>query len=449
VVPLYWLGREFFDRRVCFWAVLLFQALPASGRVLGDGLSESFFLLCAAAGLLFACRALRRGSWPGLAAAGLLGGLAYLTRPEGGLLVAATGLVLFGLQFRPRFRTGWGRFLARAACLSAPALAVAVPYMLTIGGLTAKMAAVNIIYYSSREQPAEPVLASRPASVVDPPLAVWWGDKDHSGRFVWAVRSLARVLARAFFYVLWVPTLIGLWRFRARLTRLPGAWVLLLVNLGLVAALFRVTVVMGYVSERHLLLLVLCYIFWTAAGLDLLAGQLVGWLSRGWPALAGTRWGDGRSWAVVVLLAATAVPLIKKSLEPLHGGRSGFRTAGYWLAEHSSPDERLIDPFGWTYYYSGRTFHEPMPGTLPVGEVPPRYVVIDETGNEHPHLLGYPLAKKLIEEGHAQLLQSWDLAGGKVVLYRLLWPAKAGMREPRFGEAWLTHVPARLSQGGV
>src|SRR5262249_45727200 len=82
VVPMFYLGRELFDRRVAFWATLLFQCLPAGGRVMADGLSDSLFLLWAATGLVFAARALRTGSLPGFALAGLATGLAYLTRPE-------------------------------------------------------------------------------------------------------------------------------------------------------------------------------------------------------------------------------------------------------------------------------------------------------------------------------------------------------------------------------
>src|SRR5947209_3580317 len=47
VAPLYWLGRELFSRRVAFGAVLMFQCLPCSGRIVADGLSEGVFLLFA------------------------------------------------------------------------------------------------------------------------------------------------------------------------------------------------------------------------------------------------------------------------------------------------------------------------------------------------------------------------------------------------------------------
>ncbi|HJT78512.1 MAG TPA: glycosyltransferase family 39 protein, partial [Gemmataceae bacterium] len=60
VVPMYYLGRELFNRTAGFWAAVLFQLLPASCRVLSDALSEATFLLFAATALYFAVRALRR-----------------------------------------------------------------------------------------------------------------------------------------------------------------------------------------------------------------------------------------------------------------------------------------------------------------------------------------------------------------------------------------------------
>jgi hypothetical protein len=112
LVPMFFLGRELFDRRIAFWGCLLFQCLPTSGKVMGDGLSDTLFLLFACAGLWFAFVALRRGTWPLFALTGLAGGLAYLTRPEGALIVGATGLVLIGL-FVGR-RRSWRFVLGRA-----------------------------------------------------------------------------------------------------------------------------------------------------------------------------------------------------------------------------------------------------------------------------------------------------------------------------------------------
>src|SRR5262249_20130028 len=98
VIPMFLLGKELFDRNVGFWAAVLFQALPATGRFLSDGVSEATFLMLAAVSLCVGVRALRVESILLFGFCGLFAGLAFLTRPEGGLVVAAAGIVLLGCQ---------------------------------------------------------------------------------------------------------------------------------------------------------------------------------------------------------------------------------------------------------------------------------------------------------------------------------------------------------------
>ena len=80
VIPMFFLGRELFDRRVGFWATLLFQCLPASGRLLADGLSESQFLLFAATALWLAVVAFNRRSPWCFAGVGLFGRFSLISQ---------------------------------------------------------------------------------------------------------------------------------------------------------------------------------------------------------------------------------------------------------------------------------------------------------------------------------------------------------------------------------
>src|SRR6266851_2803311 len=104
VIPMFFLGKALFSRSVGFWAALLFQVLPTSSRVMADGLSEGTFLLFAATGLWLGVIALRGQSKVLFGLAGLAGGLAYLTRPEGAAVVAATGAALLGMQVNKVWR---------------------------------------------------------------------------------------------------------------------------------------------------------------------------------------------------------------------------------------------------------------------------------------------------------------------------------------------------------
>ncbi len=420
VIPMFLLGREWFSQRVSFWATLLFQCLPAAGRVLGDGLSEPLFLLCATVSLLCGTRSLRTGSLTGLALAGLTGALAYLTRPEGAVLVAAVGLVLLVLQIFRIHPGSWGRVGLGLTCLTTPALVIMVPYMLVIGHFTTKMGPSTGFKFAAVEAPVTPQAASR-LGMPAQPLARWMLDDPRAtNRYVWSVGAFALVLLRAFFFVLWVPALMGLWSLRDRFGRSPGLWVLALVNLAVALALFRVTLVMGYISERHLLLLLLSLSYWVVAGIDVAAGSLASWVLRRRPLLAASPWGTSQRWSLVLLLLATVIPMVK-SLEALHDNRLGFRAAGYWMAQHTEPADPFYDPFGWTYYYAGRVFQEPVLGSA-ASPVPPRYVLLEQTRNQHLHLAGWKQAKRLIKDGHGQVVHSWDIPRGKLQLYEVSLP---------------------------
>lgn len=400
VIPMYYLGRELFDRRISFWGALLFQCLPASGRVLGDGLSEGLFLFWSAGSLLYAARGLRSGCPLCFLLCGLGGGLAFLTRPEGAVLIVAAGLVLVLLPFWPTFRCTWERLTVRLACLVVPAILVALPFNLTIGRLTAKPSAGGLL--AALEPSGLPDQAqARP--LIAQPLAIWWTGPDvgTTGRFGWGMQVLLQILSRTLFWGLWVFTLYGLWYHRRRLAGIPLTWVLAVVIAMMLALLYRITIRLGYLSERHMLLVLLCLIYPTAAGIDQL-GRL----------LAGPREKFATAWTLGLLLLLTAIPAYK-SLESIHHNRVGFRDVGGWLAEHTIATDPIYDPFGWSYFYAGRVFTEPLPGSG-VRQPPPRYVVVEEeTGNNHPHLSGWAHAQELIRQGQGHVVHSHDLPKGK------------------------------------
>jgi Dolichyl-phosphate-mannose-protein mannosyltransferase len=422
VIPMFFLGLQLFNRRISFWATLLFQCLPASGRVLGDGLSEALFLLWAASCLLFAARALRTGSLFSFALCGLCSGLAFLTRPEGIALVTATGLVLLGRQFLAHCRSDGRQFLLRGATLAVATLVVILPYMLVMGRLAAKLGTQHTLGLVGAEQALpNPPAELLPSGLTATPLAVWWpthGDDDPLARYAWSARMLFQMLGRALFWGLWIPTLIGLWYARDYSWRIPGAWVMLALFAMVMTVLFRITVIMGYLSERHMLLLVLCLSYWTVVGLDWMGHGLAAVLA--WLRPAGRSLTSNPACSLVLLTALTVIPAYK-SLETLHSNRFGFRDAGQWLAHHTAPEDPILDPFGWAYYYAGRIFTEPLPPS-PSCDASPRYVILEETDNDHKHLQGWPEAKKAVKQGHGQVVQDWPVSRGRIAVYEVSLP---------------------------
>ncbi len=399
VVPMYYLGRELFNRTAGFWAALLFQLLPASCRVLSDALSEATFLLFAATALYLAVRALRRPSPVLFALCGLFSALAYLTRPEGALIAAATGVVLLALQWTRHRRLAWRTVLACGASLAVATMLVGSPIYLATGKITLKPTANDLMNRPrSAGKPGGRGTAGPGDEALAPPsdltgrarpqaaalLALWRIDPKglfHKRSVLWGLWALAFEIIKGTQYGAWLPALLGLWWFRGRLRAVPGAWVPLLVCLAIVLLLWRVATLLGYVSDRHTVLLLLCGSYWAVAAVAKVGEHLAGWLGLWAPGLAAKA---VRRALLAALLLALLAPALPRSLEPLHANRAGFRDVGFWLAEHAEPSDHILDPYSWANYYAGRVFQ----GETPSPSARTEYVVLEDSQNEHRHLPG-------------------------------------------------------------
>ena len=237
VLPMYYLGRDLFGRRAAFWGTALFQCLPVNARVLSDGLSEATFLLLASTALLLAVRGMRGGRAAPFAGCGVFSGLAYLTRPEGALIVPATGLVLVAMQFISTWRRSWVRALTCLAALLLTAAAVAGPYVLVNGRLTNKPTPRRLWEPGADEAPVgwHGVHGPLTASV----LAIY-APGTLKDRHLWGLYAIATEVTKDFHYLAVLPLLIGLWSFREQLKTRCGAWVLLVLCLLHFLILWRV-----------------------------------------------------------------------------------------------------------------------------------------------------------------------------------------------------------------
>jgi 4-amino-4-deoxy-L-arabinose transferase-like glycosyltransferase len=386
VVPMFLFGRDLFGRSTGFWAALIFQCLPAAGCVFADGLSEGLFLLLSATALLAALRAFRGHAPIWFALTGLFGGLAYLTRPEGALTVAATGLVLLAVQCSRSRRASWRRFLACGTALAATAIAAGCPIVVLTGKLIDKPTPERVLGEAIAcrgEPPAERWTAGAAL-----PFAIWLPDLgDDSSRK--GCEAVVHEFVRGGHYISWLPMLLGVCWFRDRLRLFPGAWVALLLSLAIVVLMWRVASLLGYVSDRHLLLPLLCGTCWAVAFVPKLVtvcaavGRMLpglGQMGDRLPAAADPVW-------ATLLLAGFAVSALPKTLEPLHANRKGFREAGLWIAERCRPWDEVEDPYAWSHYYAGKVFVEDQSPAPPPGETKVRYVVI-EVGRDHPRIPG-------------------------------------------------------------
>lgn len=354
---LYLLGRELFHARVGFWGAMLFQLLPSSGRLLGDGLSEPLFFLWSALALWAAARGLRNDSPRWMAALGVFSGLAYLTRPEG-LLIAAVAVLVVVIARRA---------LLRAVIIVLPLLLVAVPYMATIRGVTAKPSAGYFLDPNRLNDKKEAAVLAQPL-----PFAKWeldWGKgNDPSKRWGWAFGALLSVVDRAFLHGLELFAALACWLTRDRWRRDPAFAVCGLLSLLMLALCYRVAQSNGYLSERHVMLVFLVGIFWTVVGIDAVARRMPRPMTT----------------ATVFLLTLSGIGLARTA-QPLHTDRAGFRQAGEWIAANTLPGDKILDPYAHAYYHSGRIFTEGRTD-LEASRPDTCYVVLEKSNNQHPHL---------------------------------------------------------------
>ena len=144
-----------------------------SARLLADGLNEATYLLFAVTALYLASRALEGRSPLWFLAAGVSGGLAYLTRPEGALTVVALGLVLFALQALPPWRRPWRNLLLCGTSLAVGAAVIGGPLYLLSGRIVLKPAAAKVLETSEYNAPLVPEPPPEPDESLAPGQHRW------------------------------------------------------------------------------------------------------------------------------------------------------------------------------------------------------------------------------------------------------------------------------------
>jgi hypothetical protein len=177
----------------------------------------------------------------------------------------------------------------------------------------------------------------------------------------------------------------------------------------------RVALLAGYLSDRHLLIVILAVALWAAVGLCEAARRLEVGLSHGW--------------ARVVfpgLLAGLTLPPLWRSLEPLHEDRLGYREAGLWLAEQGFPTDLVVDPHCWAAYYAGRAF----PNPASEDQMGPRvvYVVLDQRGAQRSQVPTVEFARRVAAHGQVSFRAKNPSDKGKspeVVVFSVRLPSSA------------------------
>jgi hypothetical protein len=340
VVPLYLVALELFGGASAWFAVVLALAVPMTGHVLADVLSEGTFLLFWTWGLYTALRFLRAGSFAWLPPTIGFAALAYLARPEGLLLPMALVACLAAMPVLRSTRMLWPRWWAAVGFLViGPAILVG-PYVAMKGGLGTKPAVARLLGTAPKSAPTA-VERQRP---LDP-------DQTTGQTYLLATRAMAEAVRDAVTIPLLPFVVVGF-----VLAWPPGArarsW--LLVTIILVAsalALIRLHATGGYCTPRHAMVMAYLLIPAAASGVHTLVNRLT--IPGRWVGLDDARYKPGPAiWAVVIggMLAFSG----RATFAPINEPMAGYRDAGRWVAEHVPPGEKVADVTGLSLFYGGR-----------------------------------------------------------------------------------------------
>ncbi len=407
VFPTYWLGRMLFSSKfVGFAGAMIFQTLPTIAHLSCDAVSESLYLLFATTALLFGARGLRRRSAGTTLLCGIFAGLTYLVRPEGVMVPLAVGLAIAGAGL---FRT-WTKTesVGQLLALGIGFAFIGGPYMMAIGGFSNKTSFNELIERLKGKAPKPLWQGEANAGAVRSP--VLFADFYQEGnKPAWAAGAIAKETTKAAHYSAFFLGLVGMLIHRRRIAADPGLALLPLLGLVNVAVLAALAFKIGYVSERHTVVVVLVLALFAASALEPL-WKLFGLLPRV---------GAGG------LLFAVVAASLPSALKAAHENRAGHPHAGRFLAEHVGPRDAVIDPFCWAEWYAGRTLY-----AVPADPVPPaaRWVVMETGKSPHSRLPRYADAVNVINDGknRAELVYWWpeDLTESeareraKVLVYR-------------------------------
>jgi hypothetical protein len=237
-------------------------------------------------------------------------------------------------------------------------------------------------------------------------------------RLVWGSEAVAEETVKSLHYLPAGFALIGLIVLRRRITGDPGLFVLLVLAALNTGLLLYLAARVGYVSERHTILLVMIGCLFAGAALKPLAAGLASIPT------VGQLWAGKYAWAgFLVMLTATALP---STVKPLHANREGHKHAGHWLASRVKDGDCLIDPFEWAQWYAWRSLYF-VPNDPPADPPPVfTYAVVDDKlrAEEHLRLPRMPDALNVAADGRSEVVYHWPenlpVEQAKVKVYRLI-----------------------------
>ncbi len=323
---LWFLTRLAFDTRTAGVAIFIVAVLPIFRESASDVLRDTPHLVLLLLSAYFLIRHLRTGQLLPLVLTGTLNGLSYWIRPEGVVVWAAGALLLiFGGANTPA--SGRRLVVARLAVLTLPTALLVLPGPLLMGTIGSR-GAVGVL---GTEDWIGTVLAHPVSTMAG--MAV-----DLIGDFAYGLR-----------YVLLPVLALGLFgRRRLRADPVVSRVAVLLVVIH-TCLLVGFHLVLGFSSQRYVMLPVALSIPWVAAGAVRLA-QLPGSVKSDHSAFSYARNHQNR--LLVLLVLAFVAGMLPRTLRPLHRQREELVSVAHWLKGQAIAGDCVLSNSPYVPFYA-------------------------------------------------------------------------------------------------
>jgi hypothetical protein len=167
--------------------------------------------------------------------------------------------------------------------------------------------------------------------------------------------AFSKELLQGLYYVGLAPALLGFWWSLASLRRQVAFWALAIYAAMHSCILIALAMSVHYVSDRHVMPLLLCASFFVVIGLRELTWRA---LARINASDAAPKWYRSAPVWFAVCLVALLVAALPRSMQRLHGMRAPNHEVGVWLQKRVHPDDVVEDDHAWSAYFSGINFWE-------------------------------------------------------------------------------------------
>lgn len=228
-----------------------------------------------------------------------------------------------------------------------------------------------------------------------------------------SVRAVALEICQGLHYAGIVPVLLGLWWSLAALHRHPGFWVLAGFASIHVAILVRLAMSVSYVSDRHVMILVILSSYFVIVGVRETMNRI---LAR-WQQEPNPRIVYSPAFWTILLLVAFFVACLPKATQRLHGNRTGNHEAGLWLQKQIERGDVIVDDHNWSHFFAGMLFQEGRDTPLPADLKPTCYVVT--TRSRDPFIDAKRQTEKIAAD--ARVVYVWpeasEVAKARVIVY--------------------------------